>query len=165
MVSREERLDGLAISKRAAAGTESMVVGSIAREDLNIRALAGSFVPVPPLPVSPAGAAIGRMLTAMARELVENKGIGESADSVWRALGQLRPSTSARAEEGLGNMAIEHAETDIPTSCRCRSSRFRAQPSWRLPVRRAVPRAEIHLPVNCRYSEKPIEECVQGNQA
>jgi hypothetical protein len=24
------------------------------------------------------------MLTAMARELVENKGIGESADSIWR---------------------------------------------------------------------------------
>ena len=34
-------------------------------------------------------------LTAIARELVENKGIGESADSVWRALDQLRPSTSA----------------------------------------------------------------------
>ena len=55
------------------------------------------------------------MLTAMARELVENKGIGESADSIWRALGQMRPSTSARAEEGVGNMAIEHAETDVPT--------------------------------------------------
>jgi hypothetical protein len=41
------------------------------------------------------------MLTAMARELVENKGIGESADSVWRALGQLRPSTSAVAEGEL----------------------------------------------------------------
>ncbi len=40
------------------------------------------------------------MLTAMARELVENKGIGESADSVWRALGQLRPlSPLARPEE------------------------------------------------------------------
>jgi len=51
----------------------------------------------------------------MARELVENKGIGESADSIWRALGQMRPSTSARAEEGLGNMAIEHAETDVST--------------------------------------------------
>jgi len=55
------------------------------------------------------------MLTAMARELVENKGIGESADSVWRALGQLRPSTPARAEEGSGHMAIEQAETDFPT--------------------------------------------------
>src|SRR5207244_9052958 len=31
------------------------------------------------------------MLTAMARELVQNKGIGESADSVWRNLGALRP--------------------------------------------------------------------------
>ena len=35
------------------------------------------------------------MLTAMARELVENKGIGESADSIWRNVQQLRPSTSA----------------------------------------------------------------------
>src|SRR5450755_4320785 len=34
------------------------------------------------------------MLTAMARELVENKGIGESADSVWRNVQQLRPSAS-----------------------------------------------------------------------
>jgi superfamily II DNA or RNA helicase len=36
------------------------------------------------------------MLTAMARELVQNKGIGESADSVWRSLGALRPTTSGR---------------------------------------------------------------------
>ena len=55
------------------------------------------------------------MLTAMARELVENKGIGESADSVWRALGQLRPSTPARAEEGSEDMASEQTETDVPT--------------------------------------------------
>jgi hypothetical protein len=55
------------------------------------------------------------MLTAMARELVENKGIGESADSVWRALGQLRPSTSAPAEEGSGDMANEQLEPDVPT--------------------------------------------------
>jgi hypothetical protein len=46
------------------------------------------------------------MLTAMARELVENKGIGESADSVWRALGQLRPPTSALAEEEQGDTAV-----------------------------------------------------------
>ena len=39
------------------------------------------------------------MLTAMARELVQNKGIGESADSVWRSLGTLRPSTSRSMEE------------------------------------------------------------------
>jgi hypothetical protein len=51
------------------------------------------------------------MLTAMARELVENKGIGESADSVWRALGQLRPSTSAQAEEAE-DTAIEQGEID-----------------------------------------------------
>ena len=54
------------------------------------------------------------MLTAMARELVENKGIGESADSVWRALGQLRPSTPAQAEEGRRNTAIEQPEIDAP---------------------------------------------------
>ena len=55
------------------------------------------------------------MLTAMARELVENKGIGESADSVWRALGQLRPLTLARTEEESGDMANEQPETDVPT--------------------------------------------------
>ena len=54
------------------------------------------------------------MLTAMARELVENKGIGESADSVWRALGQLRPSTSAQAEEEAEDAAIEQGEVDAP---------------------------------------------------
>ncbi len=39
------------------------------------------------------------MLTAMARELVQNKGIGESADSVWRSLGALRPSSSLQSNE------------------------------------------------------------------
>ena len=39
------------------------------------------------------------MLTAMARELVEKKGIGESADSVWRSVQQMRPSTSATTVE------------------------------------------------------------------
>ena len=39
------------------------------------------------------------MLTAMARELVENKGIGESADSIWRNVQQLRPSSKMHAEE------------------------------------------------------------------
>jgi hypothetical protein len=55
------------------------------------------------------------MLAAMARELVENKGIGESADSVWRALGQLRPETPARAEEGSGNVPNEQPEAGVPT--------------------------------------------------
>ena len=48
------------------------------------------------------------MLTAMARELVENKGIGESADSVWRSLGQLRPPTPTRIEEEPSNGPTEH---------------------------------------------------------
>ena len=34
------------------------------------------------------------ILTAMAQELVQDKGIGESADSVWRNLGALQPTTS-----------------------------------------------------------------------
>jgi hypothetical protein len=31
--------------------------------------------------------------------LVQNKGIGESADSVWRSLGALQPTTSRQIEE------------------------------------------------------------------
>jgi negative regulator of replication initiation len=38
------------------------------------------------------------MLTAMARELVENKGIGESAESIWRNLAELYPATIRTAE-------------------------------------------------------------------
>ena len=53
------------------------------------------------------------MLTAMARELVENKGIGESADSIWRNVQQLRPSTSALAEEEPENPSIEQAEVEV----------------------------------------------------
>jgi hypothetical protein len=55
------------------------------------------------------------MLTAMARELVENKGIGESADSVWRALGQLRPSTSAVVDQEREDWPIEQSAIDAPT--------------------------------------------------
>lgn len=39
------------------------------------------------------------ILTAMARELVQNRGIGESADSVWRTMGALQPTTSRQIEE------------------------------------------------------------------
>ncbi len=55
------------------------------------------------------------MLTAMARELVENKGIGESADSVWRALGQLRPATSAAVNQEREEWPIEQPVIDAPT--------------------------------------------------
>ena len=54
------------------------------------------------------------MLTAMARELVENKGIGESADSVWRALGQLRPVLPVTSHEEPEESPIQHAEFDVP---------------------------------------------------
>ena len=53
------------------------------------------------------------MLTAMARELVENKGIGESADTVWQSVQQLRPSTPAPAEEEPENHSIEQAEVEV----------------------------------------------------
>jgi hypothetical protein len=36
------------------------------------------------------------MLTAMARELVENKGIGESAAAIWKSVGQALPSPDVR---------------------------------------------------------------------
>jgi hypothetical protein len=92
------------------------------------------------------------MLTAMARELVENKGIGESADSVWRALGQLRPSTSAVADQELEKWSIEQPETDVSTilpmpidSIPGGALLEAAGPSRRYPRREYLPR-------NCRYS-------------
>lgn len=56
------------------------------------------------------------MLTAMARELVQNKGIGESADSVWRSLGALRPSSSRQMEEEPASSPTDRdlALTDAP---------------------------------------------------
>jgi hypothetical protein len=51
------------------------------------------------------------MLTAMARELVENKGIGESADSVWK---QLRPSTSVPVQEEPVYARAEEADLALP---------------------------------------------------
>jgi len=54
------------------------------------------------------------MLTAMARELVENKGIGESADTVWRALGQMRPSRLAPADDEREDMSVLQPEMNIP---------------------------------------------------
>lgn len=54
------------------------------------------------------------MLTAMARELVENKGIGESADTVWRSLQQLRPSAGSSSHEESEDRPIEPAEGEVP---------------------------------------------------
>jgi hypothetical protein len=60
------------------------------------------------------------MLTAMARELVENKGIGESAQNVWRSLGQLRPESPARGTEELEIARVPEVRTcvseDTPVS-------------------------------------------------
>lgn len=55
------------------------------------------------------------MLTAMARELVENKGIGESADSVWRNVQQLRPSTPAPPAEVRKDTPIEQEDFGMAT--------------------------------------------------
>ena len=54
------------------------------------------------------------MLTAMARELVEDKGIGESADSVWRSLQQLRPSASSPVGEEALVTATDRADAGLP---------------------------------------------------
>ena len=54
------------------------------------------------------------MLTAMARELVENKGIGESADSIWRNVQQLRPSSASPVHEEPEDRPIENAGVEIP---------------------------------------------------
>jgi hypothetical protein len=43
--------------------------------------------------------------------LVENKGIGESAQNVWRSLGQLRPESPARGTEEL---EMAQVKTGIP---------------------------------------------------
>lgn len=52
------------------------------------------------------------MLTAMARELVENKGIGESADSVWRSLQQIRPAPHRQTVEPTDDLMA--SELEIP---------------------------------------------------
>ncbi len=51
------------------------------------------------------------MLTAMARELVENRGIGESADSVWR---RLCPAPAVPCSENSTEPASVPAAIDIP---------------------------------------------------
>jgi len=55
------------------------------------------------------------MLTAMARELVENKGIGESADSIWRNVQQLRPSASAVSEAEPLDTPIQREDHEAST--------------------------------------------------
>jgi hypothetical protein len=54
------------------------------------------------------------MLTTMARELVENKGIGESAASIWRNVQQLRPSTPAVVDQEHEERPKEQREGDVP---------------------------------------------------
>ncbi len=54
------------------------------------------------------------MLTAMARELVENKGIGESADSVWKSLQQLRPAPFAPTVDPADDPTAEASAFEIP---------------------------------------------------
>jgi hypothetical protein len=51
------------------------------------------------------------MLTAMARELVENRGIGESADSVWR---RLCPAPAVPCSENSAEPVSVPAEVSMP---------------------------------------------------
>ena len=81
------------------------------------------------------------MLTAMARELVENKGIGESADSVWRALGQLRPSTPAPAEEKPMDTSMEVVYVGVPEA---RSLTIESIPETALVETARLPRGYSH---------------------
>ena len=53
------------------------------------------------------------MLTAMARELVENKGIGESADEVWRAVGGFQPAGSISSVEELPEPIATPMESEV----------------------------------------------------
>jgi hypothetical protein len=45
--------------------------------------------------------------------LVENKGIGESAQNVWRSLGQMRPESPARGTEESEIALAAQAKTGI----------------------------------------------------
>jgi len=64
------------------------------------------------------------MLTAMARELVENKGIGETADSIWRNVQQLRPSksTSTENEQEIGDAQGSEVELSPNLQLPCAST-------------------------------------------
>jgi hypothetical protein len=53
------------------------------------------------------------MLTAMARELVENRGIGESADEVWRAVGGFQPVGSNPPVEELPDPIATATESEV----------------------------------------------------
>jgi fermentation-respiration switch protein FrsA (DUF1100 family) len=97
------------------------------------------------------------MLTAMTRELVKNKGIGESADSAWRALGQLRPSSRLPCPEGPENSRLEQSVSEIPSMLR-----------WLLnPIRNAAvmeadgltrgSSGKLMSKASCRCSDEPVQ--------
>jgi superfamily II DNA or RNA helicase len=54
------------------------------------------------------------MLTAMARELVENRGIGESADEIWRAVGGFQPVGSIPSVEELPDPIPTPIDSEVP---------------------------------------------------
>lgn len=53
-------------------------------------------------------------LTAMAREPVQNKGMGGSADSVWKSLQQLRLTPFVPTIDPTGNPMAEPSEIETP---------------------------------------------------
>lgn len=57
------------------------------------------------------------MLTAMARELVTEQGIGEPADVVWRQLQTRRSETSRRESTEIGEEEINAETVVVNASC------------------------------------------------
>ena len=55
------------------------------------------------------------MLSAMARELVERNGIGESADSVWKALSAEHQELFPAASHSISDACSVEASASLPT--------------------------------------------------
>ena len=91
------------------------------------------------------------MLTAMARELVENKGIGESADSVWRSLQSLRPALSARVIESPDGPMVEASRSIFR---RRPLSQFPALPLRNPSFCPSNPRPRESTPASSRFSDR-----------
>ena len=85
------------------------------------------------------------MLTAMARELVENKGIGESADSIWRNVQQLRPSTWAAVDPEHEERPMEQREGDVQEVPQIPDASLVAAAASRRSTRRDTPFAQLSL--------------------
>ena len=78
------------------------------------------------------------MLTAMARELVENKGIGETAANVWRSLGELHPAASLREDESVRSGSEREQDAGIgsqPAESSLAEPLLHSEPTSRTPCK------------------------------